>query len=508
MVLRNTVWNTAGLAAEMAAGFLLAPFLYHRLGPETYGLWVVLAALVSFLGLMDMGVRAAAARTLAFHRAKGDAARVGETMATGLALLGGSGAVAFGVMAAAAAGVVGGLDIPPDQAGEARQALVLMGLSVGLTLALCPFDAALWAYQRFDRLNLVNIPVVAVRSGLLVAVAAGGGGVAALAVVTLATVAAGGAAKVVLAARLDPALRPGAARPTRRAARELLGLSVWVLAGTVLQVVRTQAGPLLIARLLGILLVPPFAFANRLAAAPASVLVTLATVYTPVATRAYAEGRRDVLQRLLLTSGKYLFALSLGLTAALVFLGRPLLRLWAGPELADAAVLLGVLAAGECLPNTQWVSVAVLGAAGRYRRMAYLYAAELVVMVALVAALFEPLGVLGMCVAVAVPGFLFRGVGILALASAETGLSAGRYLVGVAGPAVLAAALPAAVLAAAVWAREPATWAELAAYGAGYGVLGVASCLAWFPDARAHPAVARVLRLARRGGRGLGRPVG
>lgn len=495
----------------MAAGFLVAPLLIARLGLDGYGVWVILFSLVAFLTLFDLGVRAAVARMVAFHRAKDDPARVGEAMSTAVAILAGLGGLAFAVMAVGSVWFVDRLHAPAEMTAEAAVCMRLIGVSVFLTLTLSPFDAALWAYQRFDRLNLVNIPTTVVRSVLLVVVARAGGGLVELALVTLGSVAASVAVKGVLAVRNDPALIPRVGRVTRRAAAELLGFSIWVMAGTVIAVVRLQLTPVLIGVLLGVGLVTPFSNANRLAGVPANLLLTVATVLTPVATRAVAQNRTDALQRLLTTSGKYLFAASLALTAGLVCLGRPVLGLWVGPVLGPemlevAFTLLVVLALGEALPNTQWVSQAILGAAAQYRRVAYLAVAELAVMVLLTVLLAKPYGLLGVCLAVAVPGVLFRGLLLYALAAKVAGLSAGEYVRRVAVPAAAAVAVPSLALAAGVWAREPRTWAEVFAYAGGFGLLLAVAGLAGFPEVRGRPEVARVLARVRLSPRRPGPP--
>ena len=41
-VLWNASWSWAGMAANMAAGFVTAPFLVRRLGETNYGLWIVI----------------------------------------------------------------------------------------------------------------------------------------------------------------------------------------------------------------------------------------------------------------------------------------------------------------------------------------------------------------------------------------------------------------------------------------------------------------------------------
>src|SRR5436189_290178 len=43
VVVRNVVWNCASLVVQLLTGFVVAPFLVHRLGETRYGLWILIA---------------------------------------------------------------------------------------------------------------------------------------------------------------------------------------------------------------------------------------------------------------------------------------------------------------------------------------------------------------------------------------------------------------------------------------------------------------------------------
>src|SRR5437773_2192569 len=93
---RNLIWNWTGIVFSMASGFLMAPFLIHRLGDTHYGLWLLLASLTSYFCLFDLGTRSAVGRNVAFYRAKGDQEGVNAVFNTALVLLLGAGLLALG----------------------------------------------------------------------------------------------------------------------------------------------------------------------------------------------------------------------------------------------------------------------------------------------------------------------------------------------------------------------------------------------------------------------------
>ncbi len=55
--LKNVLANWLGLGTTMVVGFLLTPFILHKLGDTAFGLWVLLTTFTGYYGLLDLGLR-------------------------------------------------------------------------------------------------------------------------------------------------------------------------------------------------------------------------------------------------------------------------------------------------------------------------------------------------------------------------------------------------------------------------------------------------------------------
>ncbi len=62
LVLRAVATSWVAVIANAAVGFLLTPYVLHRLGDEAFGVWVLITNLVGYYGLVDAGVRSAILR--------------------------------------------------------------------------------------------------------------------------------------------------------------------------------------------------------------------------------------------------------------------------------------------------------------------------------------------------------------------------------------------------------------------------------------------------------------
>src|SRR5262249_38294571 len=139
----------------------------------------------------------------------------------------------------------------PVESGAAAAvdlALILIGVNLAVILPLSVFDAVLWANQRFDLLNAVDIPSLALRVVLTLSlVRQDSGSLVTLGWILITGTAVDGLITAVLAFRVDPdlRLRPQLVRWT--VARRLGGFGFWLFLSTVARSVGANLGPVLIA---------------------------------------------------------------------------------------------------------------------------------------------------------------------------------------------------------------------------------------------------------------------
>src|ERR671930_206625 len=85
-LLRSTASNVVGQLAVLAVWFALTPFVVHQLGATSYGLWVLVASLIAWGNLLDLGVGAAVTKYVAEFRARGRSEEASDLIATALSI--------------------------------------------------------------------------------------------------------------------------------------------------------------------------------------------------------------------------------------------------------------------------------------------------------------------------------------------------------------------------------------------------------------------------------------
>lgn len=240
---------------------------------------------------------------------------------------------------------------------------------------------------------------------------------------------------------------------------------------SVAMVTRAQLTTLLIGSLLGLALVTPYAIASRLLGVIAAGLSALTGVISPFATTLHATDQRERQRSIFMVGGHYNTALAAFLVSFLIVLGGPLINLWIGPKFPDAPLLLTILALGEFLPGTQYVTATIVLATGRHYVPALFALLDIVAVCLFTFALIPTFGLIGAGLAMAIPRFLLGGVGRMWWGCRVVDMPLRSYLLQVIAAPVSCVVLPAGIVGMANHYYPARTWGLFLGYGAAYTAL-------------------------------------
>jgi O-antigen/teichoic acid export membrane protein len=460
----NIAWNWAGVGVEAVVGFIIAPLLIRGLGDEIYGLWILIGSLSGCFGMLDFGLRGAVGRFVALHHARGDRQGVQAVLSTAAVSLCVVGLGSLVLMLGMAWALPYLYTIPAEDLAGVRLATVLVGLQLALFFVLRAFDAALWAYQRFDLLNAIDIPTAILRAILICLLVTTGGGILRLACISLFTTVASGALKVWFTYRTTPGLTIRRRFAKRSVLSELFGYGFWNCLVSAAAMARSQLCPLLVGRLIGISAVGPFSIVMRLPSTAIMILAAATGVFTPIAVAAHAR-QDDAHRRRLLTEGTRLScSLSIYFLALFFWLGKPLLSIWIRPDFAKYWPLLVIVGCGEVLPMTMSVAQGVILAMAKNRRLAWFAVGETALSLGIAALVGTTWGLIGFVTALACSATLFRGLGVFTYVCGVTQISPADFARETLIAPVACVIAPCLVLHLLVASRSPDNWLFLFAY--------------------------------------------
>ncbi|MBS0260692.1 MAG: oligosaccharide flippase family protein [Planctomycetes bacterium] len=470
----SAIWNWAGTGIEISVALLLTPYLIHTLGAHRYGVWILLGSLTGYLGILDFGLRSSVGRHVAHYRAQGDIQGILNTLNTAAFTLTIISTICIAIMAGLTLMLpwLGNEKLPRELIPETQGAMIIVGLQLAVFLFTRIFDATLWGHQRFDLINMVDIPAALFR-GIGSAVVIGmGQGLVGLACVTIVTTTAVGLAKIVLAFKIEPRIRPSFAHVHWSTYKELRSFGFWNMLMSLGVMARTQMSPFVIEMLLGLGFVAPFSVASRLVNMAGTLMAGGIGTVTPYAVELHANHDLERQRKLFIETGKFCAGGALYFLTLFVLLGDSLIRLWIkSDDFASAVVPLTILACGELIPLSVGMAYNTIFGMARNRSLAVVGIAECATAVVLGVLLSHEFGFSGMCAGFALSSTLWRGLFSFFQAARLIKLSIWDFLRQTVLPMLLAAVIPIAMLIAAIDTATPNTWPLLVLYGGLFSVL-------------------------------------
>src|SRR5438552_10617850 len=167
---RNAFSSMAGTILSLAIGLFTFPFIVHRVGPTSYGIWMLALSVVGYLGLLDIGLGPTLIKRTAEHLAHGrsETAALNRTVSTVFFIY-----LVIGIIVGSSILVIGiigehwfkiGAEVVPTF----RVVLWVVGIQTAVGFPLSVATGILGGLQEFHLLNVLNIAANVLRTALSV----------------------------------------------------------------------------------------------------------------------------------------------------------------------------------------------------------------------------------------------------------------------------------------------------------------------------------------------------
>jgi O-antigen/teichoic acid export membrane protein len=403
-VAQGVLLNVVATVILAGTGFLLTAFLIHRLGPSSFGAWVLVASVLAYSSILDFGVGLTVMRFIAEVAHLPDRREANRIVSTAVVVYTGAGAVLLVAGLILTPQVADLFGIVPHERGEFITAFRISCAALALTFPSAVWTAVLQGLQDFARLNLwIVAQSLAVMATQMVVVELGYG------LVALALVGAVGNMVLLLGKRWTArghGIRTAPRLCEAATLRRIISVSSWVFLLNV-------SGRLILdtdAVLIGVMLGTSAVAAYQVALGPATAVRRAADQFNSVSLTAAAslkaqdELRR--LQQLLIEATRAVTCVFLPCIALLAAWGDQLLSLWVGPEFTSSYATLVVLTTGVLAIAIQGTAGQVLLALNRHRLMAVIAGAEAICNLGLSIVLARRYGIVGVALGTAIPAMV------------------------------------------------------------------------------------------------------
>jgi len=441
----------SGYADAAVGGIIylaLTPIVIRSVGVEAYGVWLLSHAITFYLKFFDFGCGDAQVRLHARLAARQQPAALARLIVTVAAALTITGVLAALVALGLALAPTGWwLETSTALAADFRVVLAILGVNLLIAIPGSALENVYEGAQRFDLLNARSITLRLLAAGAQLGLVLNGHGIIALALVEVVVSVLGLVIDLAVLGRLYPGLLRTPVRFHSRTWRHIRKYSFWSAIDDLVAEGTINLDEILIAALLPIGLMTPYAIAATLGGIVLVAIGPLTDVLYPMLAALHARHQHTDLRAVLERGTKGMLAIAMPLALFIAVFGDTIVTLWI-PEIADdvSPALLAILCLNGLVSALLSTSTVMLLAIGRIRLVVGLTVLEVLVEVALILLLAPRLGLVG----VAIGGLVANaGLGLL------VELPITCRLVGLSTPGLLTrsalrllvAALPAVLLA-------------------------------------------------------------
>ncbi len=475
--LLNVGTTAVSAAVRAGEGLITVAYLLKVLGAETFGLWALISTTAAYFLILDIGVVGSIGRLIAGCRGADDIDGLNRIVSTALTLLTAVGAITLVSALGIAELFPLVFQVPEAQLADVQVALLIVGLGVALYFPTSIFNVVLWSYERFDLINMVEMPVIIIRLCLVLWLVHEGSSLTLLAVIGLTM----NVATVVLSAsmawKVEPRLRPLPGYLSRAVIRDIYSVGIWFSALSAAKALTQQVGPTLVGYGLGNRAVATFTIARQLTTYVALVMQSLTQIAAPRAAILFFGQHGDEQKNLFVGGGRAAMALALFFVGGFFCLGASFISIWQGGRQDEAFAPLVVLLIGELFPMGQGVTYSILTAMGRHQQLARLAFLEGLLSLCLAAIAIVPFGILGVSAGIAISSFIFRGLLPWLLTCKLLDVKPSLYLREAVIPVGAAGIVTITLVAILASESPPHGWIALIGYGALYTAAYLLACI-------------------------------
>jgi O-antigen/teichoic acid export membrane protein len=319
----------------MAVGFFLAPFIVHSLGVVAYGVWVLAISSVSYLSLLDLGMRSSVLRFVSKGHTKGDHTGASDAVSAALWVRVQISAIVLLLCGVLALNFDRVFHVPAELATDARTAVMIIGVTMAFSMTIGVFGGVLSALNRYDLNSTVVLVQLAIRVTGVVTVLRTGHGIVAIALCELGATLVGDSLLIVFTRRIYPELRVRIRNPNREVLKQLWSYSFYAFLITVAVQLVYQTDNLVVGAFVSTSAVTFYSIGNSLCRYTDQLVGAMTLTFVPAASTYEAAGDTVRLSGLYRNGTRAMMSISLPILVTLMTRGRTFIGLWMGPQYVE-----------------------------------------------------------------------------------------------------------------------------------------------------------------------------
>jgi O-antigen/teichoic acid export membrane protein len=402
-IIKNVSSSWFSLGINVIAGFLLSPYILHRLGDTAFGIWVLIFSVTGYYGLFDLGIRSSIVRYVSKFTATGDREELAKLINTSLFTYSCIGVLTMLVTLVVASQVDRMFRIPPEFLSTARWLLLMVGASVAIGFPVGIFGGFLEGLQSFYILNWTNVVSTLLRAALIVLALNRGYGLLTVALITVVLPLLASLLRGFLALRLCP-VPFGVKYVDRATFRQIAnygGISFMIMVAGRL---KFKTDEIVIGAFMSAAAITYFNIGARIVDYAGQVVIALSQIFVPMSSQSDARGDMNRLRKIFLVGNRVCGFTIFPVCVILLILGKSVIEVWVGKRyIAASYPVLVIMILCSTLWFAQGASGRILFGMSKHGTWAVVTLIEGVSNLILSIILVRPYGIIGDALGTAIP---------------------------------------------------------------------------------------------------------
>lgn len=356
-------------------GLVYTPYMLRMMGQSEYGMYSLVASVVAYLTILDLGFGNTIIRYTAKFRAEGKKEEQESMFGMFLVLYIGIGVIAFilGMVLYFNIDAIYGNSLTPEELRKTHVLMLLMVFNLAFTFPLSIFSSIVTAYEKFVFQKVLQIARIILNTLIMIVLLEMG--YRAIAMVSLITFF--NLSTLLLNfwySKRKLKIKIKFARFNWSFFKELAGYSFYIFLGAIIDRLFWSSGQLVLGAFVGTAAVAVFAVGIQLEQMYMGFSTAISGVFLPkVTAMATKEKSEKEISDLFIRTGRIQFVVMGFILTGFILFGKQFVLLWAGSDYADTYTIALLFFIPLTIPLIQNIGITILQARNQIKFRALLY---------------------------------------------------------------------------------------------------------------------------------------
>jgi len=401
-LIKNILSNYAGVLIPSAILLFLTPFMIKKLGPTSYGIWIVATALKSYFQIMELGIRTSVIKFTSEYHAREEKKKIEELFSTSFFVF-----LILGIISLIALKIIAGFapsifKIPFGFFETAKTLITIFGLNIAVIFLNRILEGALVGFQQYNLVSLINILSETLNAILTVLLLLSGFGLISLSILSLSLSFSIFFAQALILKKYYT-LKIKITKFKWQAIRSIVDFSFFSFTIEVAAKVSAKMDSLIIGIFMPMTAITEYIIGVKLASITEKLTEPMVDIFFPFSSELSANRDEKGLHRLLIEGTRISAIISFPLIAFLFLSDEAVINLWVGKEYHSSVIILNLFLLISAVSILEATASRILFGIGKLRFNAAVSICSTLMNLILSLILIKPLGLRGVALGTLIP---------------------------------------------------------------------------------------------------------